>query len=450
LYLFSLNVAGQQFKTMNYISTNGTAPPVTFREAVRQGQAPDGGLYVPEEIPRLPEAFFHELPDLSWAEIAFRVAKPYVGDDLPDDILWQIITDALNFNIPLRKVREGIHVLELFHGPTLAFKDVGARFMSRCMAYFAGDEGKELTILVATSGDTGSAVANGFYGVEGVRVVILYPDGKVSPIQEQQFTTLGGNITALAVDGTFDDCQRLVKTAFADEELNRRMLLSSANSINIGRLLPQSFYYYYALAQLGMEEKAPVISVPSGNFGNLTSGLMARLSGLPVAQFVAAVNVNKVFPEYLESGKFVPRPSISTLSNAMDVGNPSNLARIRHFFGDDAAEIGRVVHSYSFTDEETRAAIREVFLTTGYMLDPHSAVAYLGLVKELDNDERPGIFLATAHPAKFKDVVAEETGRLPEIPPRLAERMGKERQCVPVSSEYPAFRSFLLERFATT
>ncbi len=430
---------------MKYISTNGSAPAVSFREAVMRGQAPDGGLYMPEAIPQLPPSFFTDLPDLSWAEIAFRVARSYTDDDLPDDVLWQIITDALNFNIPLIKVRDNVFVLELFHGPTLAFKDVGARFMSRCMAYFSGQTGEKLTILVATSGDTGSAVAHGFLGVEGVEVMILYPRGKVSEIQEQQFTTLGGNITALAVEGTFDDCQRLVKTAFADEELTRKMTLSSANSINIGRLLPQSFYYYYAQAQLCDSSLQPVISVPSGNFGNLTSGLMAAFTGLPVKYFVAATNVNKVFPEYLKKGIFNPRPSVTTLSNAMDVGNPSNLARIRYLFDDDVKEMRKKIRSFSFTDEDTRSAIHEVYTTAGYLLDPHSAIGYLGLVRSLDNHEQPGIFLATAHPAKFKDVVAEEAGRLPEIPERLAECMGKEKRSIPIGKEYPELKAFLLE-----
>ncbi len=431
---------------MKYVSTNGLAPPVSFREAVMQGQAPDGGLYMPESVPHLPSSFFKDLPDLSWAEIAFRVARSYTEEDLSDDILWQIITEALNFNIPLKKVRDNLFVLELFHGPTLAFKDVGARFMAKCIAYFSGEEGKKLTILVATSGDTGSAVAHGFLGVKGIDVVILYPRGKVSEIQEKQFTTLGDNITALAVDGNFDDCQRLVKTAFADEELHRSMNLSSANSINIGRLLPQSFYYYYAQAQLCDPQARPVISVPSGNFGNLTSGLMAAFTGLPMEYFVAATNINKVFPEYLGTGVFSPRPTIPTLSNAMDVGNPSNLARIRYLFGDDVKEMRKKMKSFFFTDEDTRAAIHEVYATTGYVLDPHSAIGYLGLVKALDNDEKPGIFLATAHPAKFKDVVAEETGKLPEIPERLAACMGKETKSIPIGKGYEELKAFLLEK----
>ncbi len=431
---------------MKYVSTNGLAPPVSFREAVMKGQAPDGGLYMPESVPQLPPSFFRDLPDLSWAEIAFQVARSYTEEDLPDDILWQIITEALNFNIPLKQVRDNLFVLELFHGPTLAFKDVGARFMSRCIAYFSGEEGEKLTILVATSGDTGSAVAHGFLGVKGIDVVILYPRGKVSEIQEKQFTTLGDNITALAVEGTFDDCQRLVKTAFADEELHRSMNLSSANSINIGRLLPQSFYYYYAQAQLCDPLARPVISVPSGNFGNLTSGLMAAFTGLPMEYFVAATNINKVFPEYLRTGVFTPRPTIPTLSNAMDVGNPSNLARIRYLFGDDVKEMRKKMKSFSFTDEDTRAAIHEVYTTTGYVLDPHSAIGYLGLVKALDNDEKPGVFLATAHPAKFKDVVAEETGKLPEIPERLAACMGKEIKSIPIGKGYEELKAFLLEK----
>ncbi len=431
---------------MKYVSTNGLAPPVSFREAVMKGQAPDGGLYMPESVPQLPPSFFRDLPDLSWAEIAFQVARSYTEEDLPDDILWQIITEALNFNIPLKQVRDNLFVLELFHGPTLAFKDVGARFMSRCIAYFSGEEGEKLTILVATSGDTGSAVAHGFLGVKGIDVVILYPRGKVSEIQEKQFTTLGDNITALAVEGTFDDCQRLVKTAFADEELHRSMNLSSANSINIGRLLPQSFYYYYAQAQLCDPLARPVISVPSGNFGNLTSGLMAAFTGLPMEYFVAATNINKVFPEYLRTGVFTPRPTIPTISNAMDVGNPSNLARIRYLFGDDVKEMRKKMKSFSFTDEDTRAAIHEVYTTTGYVLDPHSAIGYLGLVKALDNDEKPGVFLATAHPAKFKDVVAEETGKLPEIPERLAACMGKEIKSIPIGKGYEELKAFLLEK----
>jgi threonine synthase len=430
---------------MKYVSTHGLAPAVSFREAVMQGQAPDGGLYMPEEIPRFPDTFFRELPNLSWAEIAFRVARPFAGEDLPDDVLWQIITKALNFNIPLIKVRDQLYSLELFHGPTLAFKDVGARFMSRCMGYFSRNEEKKLTILVATSGDTGSAVAHGFLEVEGVDVVILYPRGKVSEIQEKQFTTLGCNITALAVEGTFDDCQRMVKAAFTDKELREKRALSSANSINIGRLLPQSFYYYYAQAQLCGTSRQPVISVPSGNFGNLTSGLLAAATGLPVAYFVAATNANKVFPEYLASGTFISQPSIETLSNAMDVGNPSNLARIRHLFGDDVKAMRKKIRSFSFTDEETRAAIHEVYMTTGYVLDPHSAVGYLGLMRALDHAETPGIFLATAHPAKFKDVVAEETGKLPEIPERLAQCMGKEKMSIPIGKDYEELREFLLK-----
>ncbi len=429
---------------MKYISTNKSAPPVSFREAVILGQAPDRGLFVPEDIPVFPEIFFRELPDLSWAEIAFRVARPYTENDLPDDVLWNIITGALNFNIPLIHLHDQYHILELFHGPTLAFKDVGARFMARCMAYFTVKQGEKITILVATSGDTGSAVANGFLGVEGIQVVILYPSGKVSDLQEKQFTTLDDNITALEIDGTFDDCQRLVKTAFADDTLRRQLNLSSANSINIGRLLPQSFYYFYAWAQLGDPQAKPVFSVPCGNFGNLTSGLMAKKMGLPVTGFVAATNINKVVPEYLETGIFTPRPSIHTIANAMDVGNPSNLARIRFMYDDDIQKIRQDITGYFFEEKEIRETIGKVYKSTGYTLEPHSAIGYLGLLSRAKEDS-PGICLATAHPAKFMEVVAEETGKLPEIPERLTICMEKEKQSIPMANDYGKLKEFLLE-----
>jgi len=430
---------------MRYISTNGSTPSVSFREAVLLGQAPDKGLFVPEGIPVFPDVFFRELPNLSWAEIAFKVARPYTENDLPDDTLWSIITDALNFNIPLIHLHDQCHILELFHGPTLAFKDVGARFMARCLAYFTAKQGEKITILVATSGDTGSAVANGFLGVEGVDVVILYPKGKVSELQEKQFTTLGENITALEIDGTFDDCQRMVKSAFADDYLCSRINISSANSINIARLLPQSFYYFYAWAQLGNPEVKPVISVPSGNFGNLTSGLMAKKMGLPVTGFVAATNINKVVPEYLETGVYTPRPSIQTIANAMDVGDPSNLARIRHMYDNNIHEIRRDVTGCSFEEQEIRNTIRKVYLNTGYMLDPHSAIGYLGLITKQKDEDTPGIFLATAHPAKFNDVVAEETGELPDIPKRLAKCMNREKQTIRMGNDYGELKDFLLQ-----
>lgn len=427
---------------MKYISTNNSTPAVSFRKAVKMGLAPDKGLFIPEEIPVFPVSFFKELPNLSWAEIAFKVARPFTKEDIPDDILWGIITDALNFNIPLIHLRENIYVLELFHGPTLAFKDVGARFMARCLSYFTNNEDNKITILVATSGDTGSAVANGFLGIESTEVIILYPKGKVSEIQEKQFTTLGGNITALEIDGTFDDCQRLVKTAFSDTELTRRLHLSSANSINIGRLLPQSFYYFYAWAQLGNPEAKPLFSVPSGNFGNLTSGLIAKQMGLPVSGFIASTNINKVVPEYLETGVFTPRPSIQTIANAMDVGNPSNLTRIRYMYHENLRKIREDIRGFSFDEKETRKAIRNIYQTTGYILDPHSAIGYLGLLTNNKNDI-PGVFLSTAHPAKFRDVVAEETGKLPEIPERLKHCINKTSQAIPLGKDYATLKDYL-------
>ena len=430
---------------MKYVSTNGSSVAVSFREAVIMGQASDKGLFVPQEIPVLSKNFFRELPDLSWAEIAFRVARPFVKEDLPDDALWNIVTDALNFNIPLIRLHDHNYVLELFHGPTLAFKDVGARFMARCLSYFVRNEDREITILVATSGDTGSAVANGFLGIEKIRVIILYPAGKVSELQEKQFTTLGENITALEVDGTFDDCQQMVKTAFADDTLNHHLQLSSANSINIGRLLPQSFYYFYAWAQLGMSDIKPFISVPSGNFGNLTSGLMAKRMGLPVAGFVAATNINKVVPEYLDTGIFTPRASIQTIANAMDVGNPSNLARIRHMYHDDLTALRKDIKGHFFEEKEIRKTIHEVYQQYKYILDPHSAIGYLGLQTVNSNDNSPGIFLATAHPAKFKDVVAEETGTLPPIPETLTTCMDKPKQTIPIKPDFEELKDFLLD-----
>jgi len=394
---------------MKYISTNGKSRPVTFREALLQGQAPDGGLYFPDSLPQLPDTFFSDLAGKSLQDIAVAVAKPYINGDIPDEALEHIISKALSFVIPLKEIERDLYVLELFHGPTLAFKDIGARFMAGCMAWFNRNEGREVTILVATSGDTGSAVANGFLGVEGTRVIILYPKGKVSEVQEKQFTTLGHNITALEVNGTFDDCQKLVKTAFTDPELAHRLNLSSANSINMGRLLPQSFYYYYGWSQLGDRHVKPLICVPSGNFGNLTAGLMASRTGLPVDGFVAATNVNRVVPEYLETGIFTPRPSVQTFSNAMDVGNPSNLTRIMYMYNHNVKEIRKNIQGFSADDEQTMEAIADVYARTGYILDPHSAIGYLGLKHFLPED-RPGIFLSTAHPAKFGEVVKEVTG----------------------------------------
>ena len=427
---------------MKYISTQGKSAPVTFRQALMTGQAPDGGLYVPETIPQFDAAFFSGLRGVDFPETAFRVAKPYVGGDIPEPALESLIREAFNFEIPLKPLEENIHVLELFHGPTMAFKDVGARFMAACMGWFNRLEAREVTILVATSGDTGSAVANGFLGVEGTRVVVLYPKGKVSEFQEKQFTTLGRNITALEIDGTFDDCQRLVKQAFRDRKLPAKLNLSSANSINIGRLLPQSFYYYHGWSQLQDPGAKPLICVPSGNFGNLTAGLMAHRSGLPAAGFVAATNINRVVPDYLESGIFTPRPSVQTLSNAMDVGNPSNLDRILHMYGHDVNRIRRNIRGYSADDRQTLEAIDDVYQRTGYLLDPHSAIGYLGLKSHLP-DGNPGIFIATAHPAKFAEVIRQATGTAPEIPARAKRFLEGEKQSIPLGKEWEEFKDFL-------
>lgn len=427
---------------MKYVSTGGKATPVSFREALMQGQAPDGGLYFPEKIPHFGESFFTKILNVDFRGIAFRVAKPYVGDDIPEPVLESLIREALDFEIPLKKIEKNIHVLELFHGPTMAFKDVGARFMAACMGWFNRNEDREVTILVATSGDTGSAVANGFLGVEGTRVIVLYPKGKVSEFQEKQFTTLGHNITALEIDGTFDDCQQLVKQAFRDEELVKKLNLSSANSINIGRLLPQSFYYYHGWAQLQDADARPMVCVPSGNFGNLTAGLMAHRSGLPVTGFVAATNINRVVPDYLETGVFTPRPSVQTLSNAMDVGNPSNLARIRFMYNLDLEKIRKEIRGFSADDVQTKNTIADVYRRTGYLLDPHSAIGYLGLKQNLP-ENTAGIFIATAHPAKFAGVIREATGREPEIPTRAVRFLKGKKDTIPLGKKWEEFREFL-------
>ena len=391
---------------MLYFSTNHTSPKIDFKEATIKGQAPDKGLYFPEVIPQLPENFIRNIEQLSKEEIALIVIQPYVGDTIPQNELEKIVAETINFEFPLVKVKENIFSLELFHGPTLAFKDVGARFMSRCLGYFVKNENKKITVLVATSGDTGGAVANGFYNVHGVDVVILYPSGKVSSVQELQLTTLGKNITALEVDGTFDDCQQLVKHAFADEELNKKLFLTSANSINVARWLPQQFYYFFAYQQWADKDNLPVISVPSGNFGNICAGLLAHVSGLPVQHFVAACNANNVVYNYFETGKYIVKKSVATLSNAMDVGNPSNFVRILELFDQQFNSLKNVMSSYSISDEETKAILKKVYLDTNYLLDPHGAVGYLGLEKYMQ--QHPGLqgfFLETAHPVKFYDVV---------------------------------------------
>lgn len=391
---------------MKYFSTNKHAPVVDFREATIRGQAPDRGLYFPEQIPVLPSFFFDKIEKASREEIAFQVISPYVSDCIPEKELMNIVSETINFDFPLVRIHDNIYSLELFHGPTLAFKDVGARFMSRCLGHFSKETTQKIYVLVATSGDTGGAVANGFYDVDGVEVVILYPSGKVSSVQEKQLTTLSRNIHALEVDGSFDDCQKMVKQAFADTELTKKLFLTSANSINVARWLPQQFYYFFAYQQWKEKDDPPVFAVPSGNFGNICAGLVAHRSGLPVKHFVAACNSNDVVPEYFRRGRYESKPAKPTISNAMDVGDPSNFIRMLQLFDNDLARIKQYVSCYSITDDETRKVILKVKKKYKYLTDPHGAVAYAALKKYLE--EHPGekaIFLETAHPIKFYDVV---------------------------------------------
>lgn len=404
---------------MRYISTR-QQEETNIKTAILKGLADDGGLFMPEYIPQLDSAFFEKLPNLTLQEIGFRVAREFLGESIRNENLKEIIDEVLNFEIPAVKISENIYSLELFHGPTMAFKDVGARFMARMMSYFS--EGKPMKVIAATSGDTGSAVASGFYNVPGIEVYILYPKGKVSPLQEKQLTTWGGNIQALEIDGTFDDCQALAKQILSDEELNQKFTLTSANSINIARLIPQSFYYFWAFAQLQKLGKPIVFSVPSGNFGNLTAGLFAKKMRLPIHHFVASTNANDIVPNYLETGIYTAKSSVQTISNAMDVGNPSNFERMKNLFDNDVSEFKREIDSYSFSDEETKNAMRKVKNDFGYTLDPHGAVAYLGFQKYLEknNEELIGVLLETAHPAKFVEVVENVLKETIEIPEKLA------------------------------
>lgn len=431
---------------MKYYSTNGKADRATLHEAVVKGLASDKGLFMPEVIRHLPESFFDEIQDLSFQEVAYRVADAFFGEDVPADTLKQIVYDTLNFDCPVVKVTENIYSLELFHGPTLAFKDVGARFMARLLGYFIKQEGcNQVNVLVATSGDTGSAVANGFLGVEGIHVYVLYPKGKVSAIQECQFTTLGQNITALEVDGVFDDCQALVKNAFMDEELNRHMKLTSANSINVARFLPQAFYYFYAYAQMKKFGKADqlVVCVPSGNFGNITAGLFGKVMGLPVKRFIAANNANDIFYNYLLSGIYSPKASIQTIANAMDVGDPSNFARILDLYKSSHAEICNHISGATYSDDEIAATMKKCYEQTGYVLDPHGACAYQALKDNLKDGET-GVFLETAHPAKFKEKVDAILSTNIEIPTRLADFMKGKKQSLEMAADFSAFKQFLL------
>ena len=430
---------------MRYYSTQKQSSTVSLKEAVVKGLAPDRGLYMPETIGQLPTSFYKEIFGMNLTTIAQTVARKFFGEDIPQDELDTIVADTLSFAIPLRKVEENIWVLELFHGPTFAFKDVGARFMARMLSHFVKKEQEEVKVLVATSGDTGSAVANGFLGVEGIHVFVLYPSGKVSDIQEAQFTTLGKNITALEVDGTFDDCQALVKNAFMDEELNSQLRLTSANSINVARFLPQSFYYFHAWAQLMRHNPAAkaVISVPSGNLGNLTAGLFAKRMGLPVERFIAANNRNDVFREYLLTGNYSPRSSVQTIANAMDVGAPSNFDRILDLYGHDHRTITGDITAYRYSDEEICNTIRVTQQQTGYLLDPHGACGYLALKEGLQPGES-GIFLATAHPAKFKETVEECTGKPVTIPEDLAAFMQNKKESIELPNDFSLFKKALL------
>lgn len=434
---------------MKYYSTNKQSQSVSLQEAVVKGLASDRGLFMPEAIKALPSSFYDHIEDLSFQEIAYRVADAFFGEDIPAYTLKDIVYDTLNFDVPLVKVEENIYSLELFHGPTLAFKDVGGRFMARLLSCFIRKEGqKDVNVLVATSGDTGSAVANGFLGVEGIHVYVLYPKGKVSEIQEKQFTTLGQNITALEVDGTFDDCQALVKSAFMDKELNDHLLLTSANSINVARFLPQAFYYFYAYAQLKKmgqaDNKKVVVCVPSGNFGNITAGLFGKQMGLPVSRFIAANNKNDIFYQYLQTGKYNPRPSVATIANAMDVGDPSNFARVLDLYQESHEAICRDISGTTYTDEQIRETVKTTYQQTGYLLDPHGACGFRALKEGLKEGET-GVFLETAHPAKFLETVEDIIAHKVTIPAKLQEFMKGEKQSLPLSKEFADFKAYLLK-----
>lgn len=434
---------------MKYYSTNGKAPVATLEKAVVKGLAEDKGLYMPERIKPLPKDFFDEIDKMSFQEIAYMVADAFFGEDVDAQSLRAIVYDTLAFDCPCVKVTDTIYSLELFHGPTLAFKDVGARFMARLLQYFLKKEGEgsQVNVLVATSGDTGSAVANGFLGVDGIHVYVLYPKGKVSPIQECQFTTLGQNITAVEVDGVFDDCQALVKSAFMDDELNRHMKLTSANSINVARFLPQAFYYFYAYAQMKRLGKADemVVCVPSGNFGNICSALFGKKMGLPVKRFIAANNANDIFFKYLQTGKYCPKPSVQTIANAMDVGDPSNFARVYDLYGKSHAAICADISGATYTDSQIADTIREVKSQTGYVCDPHGACGYRAL-SELLRPGETGVFLETAHPAKFKDTVDRILSADIAIPAKLQAFMQGKKQSIPMTNDFTAFKSFLMQQ----
>ena len=431
---------------MNYFSLNKKAPKTTFKDAVVRGLAPDKGLYFPKHIEALPKSFFENIDNLSHTEIALQAIKQFVSPDIPEAVLKDIIEDTLCFDFPIVELDKNISTLELFHGPTMAFKDVGARFMARCLGYFNANNTNEVTVLVATSGDTGGAVANGFLGVKGVNVVILYPSGKVSGIQEKQLTTLGQNITALEVDGVFDDCQDMVKNAFLDKELTSKMQLTSANSINVARWLPQMFYFMFAYKQLHKKHDEIVFSIPSGNFGNICAGMMAQKLGLPIKHFVASNNANNVVTEYLNTEVYNPKPSVQTISNAMDVGNPSNFIRIQEIYKNDFRKLKENLSSYCFTDKETRIALEDIYKTYNYIADPHGAVGYLGCKSHLQHHPNSHcVFLETAHPTKFLDVVEDVIKIKVDLPPQIEAVMDKVKVATHIST-YEDLKAFLLQK----
>lgn len=426
---------------MNYYSLHHKSPKSTFKNAVIQGLAKDRGIYFPDNITQLSKNFIDNISDYTNQEIAFEVIKQFVGDEIPTEKLKEIITETVSFDFPLVSIDDNISSLELFHGPTMAFKDVGAKFMAKCLEYFNKDNDDEVTVLVATSGDTGGAVANGFLGAKGVNVVILYPSGKVSDIQEKQLTTLGQNITALEVDGVFDDCQEMVKTAFLDEEITKT--LTSANSINVARWLPQMFYFFFAYKELHKKNKDLIFSVPSGNFGNICAGMMAQKLGLPIKHFIASTNINDTVPNFLVNGVYKPKPSKATISNAMDVGNPSNFIRIQELFNNDIEALKNAFSSYSFTDDETRATMKEIYANSGYVADPHGAVGYLGLKKHGLKENEFGVFLETAHPVKFLDVVEAVLPVKVEIPEQIKKVIDNKKVAFKASN-YQDLKDFLM------
>jgi threonine synthase len=431
---------------MNYYSLNKISQSVSFEDATIKGQAPDKGLYFPSSIPKLNKGFIANIKSYSKEAIGFEVMKPFVGGSIPDNVLQHIVGETINFDFPLVRVHENIYALELFHGPTLAFKDVGARFMSRCLGYFNRNKKQKTTVLVATSGDTGGAVANGFLDVDGVDVIILYPSKKVSTIQELQLTTPGKNITAIEVNGSFDDCQTIVKQAFADGDLNKKFSLTSANSINVARWLPQQLYYFYAYQQWQYNEP-PVISVPSGNFGNICAGILAHISGLPVKHFIAACNVNDVVPQFLQSGNYQPKKSVATISNAMDVGNPSNFVRVLELFHQQLNDLKNILSSYSVSDATTTSTIKNVFEKNNYVLDPHGAVGYYALKKYLSNHtNRRGIFLETAHPVKFPETVEEAANKKVDIPKNIQYLFNQKKQSVQMNAAFDDFKEWMMNK----